>query len=392
MKNRNAVPIRTIQAVSDNADTTVRFDLPTSVLLRGKVTRATANCSRIGLPFLAQIPHATTLSIPPFGAVSLRLAGYVGELQYPPGNDAFEIGSDLLPRGCSVWIHRNFAAQLLGRLLGESEFEPIAHQPSPGQLGLLSALLWRVLQRLGGRSATCDTDSAPEGGMGVFQVDIDFGSDSENPIRGALTVGIDTRCLRSFGVAGAGNARALANHLEHIPIEAAIELATVAFSVHDMDRLHEGDVVVFSAYPHPGRLERVGEMEGRIRIGAFVADCFLHKNGDVVLQNEFLTDKPTAEVIRPYRGPRMTDATSTNTNNEKTTAILAHAPIQLTVEVGRVALTGADIAGLCNGSILQLGRRVDSPVDLTVGGRLIGRGVLVDVEGELGVRVIDRIG
>ena len=390
MGNRIAQAKRAIEAVSDNADTTVRFGLPTSLLLRGQVSRSTANCSRIGLPFLARIPHTATVSIPPLGAISLRLRGFVGELRASPGPDAFAIGSDVLPRGCSVWIQRTFASQLVGRLLGENEFESISQQPSAGQLGLLSALLWRALQRLGVRSDLRGTDSTPDDGMGVFQVDIAIGIDSESPIRGELSLGIDADCLRSFGVTGAANASVLGMHLEHIPIEAAIELATVAFSAHDVDRLHEGDVVVFSAYTNHVHLERVGEMEGRIRIGAFVADCFLHKNGDVVLRNSFIADNPTAEVTRPSKGPLMTDATSAN--NEKTTAVLAHAPIQLTVEVGRVSLTGADIAGLCNGSILQLGRRLDNPVDLTVGGRLIGRGVVVDVEGELGVRVIERIG
>ncbi len=390
MENRNVVPNRTIPAVSDNTDTTVRLALPTISLLRGKVSRATADCSRASLPLLAQWPHAATVSIPPFGDISLRLKEFVGDLQFLPGNDAFEVGRDLLPLGGSVWIKKKFASQLLGRLLGESEFEPIAEKPSAGQLGLLSALLWRVLQRLGVRTDVGGTDSVPKGKMGVFQVEMDLAADSESTIRGEVTLGIDTSCSRSFGIAGAGGARTLANHLERIPIVAAIELATVAFSVHEVDRLREGDVVVFSAHVHPGRLERVGEMEGRIRIGVFVADCFLHKNGDVVLRNAFRTDTPPAELTRPYRKSRMTDTTSTN--NEKTTAILAHAPIPLTVEVGRVSLTGADIAGLCNGSILQLGRRIDSPVDLTVGDRLIGRGVLVDVEGELGVRVIERIG
>jgi len=38
--------------------------------------------------------------------------------------------------------------------------------------------------------------------------------------------------------------------------------------------------------------------------------------------------------------------------------------------------------------VIPVGRPLHGPVDLTVGGRVVARGELVDVDGELGVRVL----
>jgi flagellar motor switch/type III secretory pathway protein FliN len=43
------------------------------------------------------------------------------------------------------------------------------------------------------------------------------------------------------------------------------------------------------------------------------------------------------------------------------------------------------------GDVLGLGRRIGEPVVLRVGGLAIARGDLVEIEGEVGVRVIERI-
>jgi flagellar motor switch protein FliN/FliY len=68
-------------------------------------------------------------------------------------------------------------------------------------------------------------------------------------------------------------------------------------------------------------------------------------------------------------------------------------PIEITVSVGRARPAVRDLLRLARDAVLPLDRRVDDPVDLYVGDRLIGRGELVELEGEqagqLGVRLVE---
>jgi flagellar motor switch protein FliN/FliY len=46
-----------------------------------------------------------------------------------------------------------------------------------------------------------------------------------------------------------------------------------------------------------------------------------------------------------------------------------------------------DIIELCSGSVVELDRRVEEPVELLIDGRLIAQGEVVIVEGNYGLRV-----
>ena len=51
--------------------------------------------------------------------------------------------------------------------------------------------------------------------------------------------------------------------------------------------------------------------------------------------------------------------------------------------------TPQQVLELGPGAVLSLRRPMGAAVDLTLGGKVMGRGELVDVDGELGVRVLD---
>lgn len=61
------------------------------------------------------------------------------------------------------------------------------------------------------------------------------------------------------------------------------------------------------------------------------------------------------------------------------------------VELGRIKTSAGDIIGLRPGQILELRRAPNDPVDITVNGKLVGKGELVEVEGELGVRLVSLV-
>lgn len=61
---------------------------------------------------------------------------------------------------------------------------------------------------------------------------------------------------------------------------------------------------------------------------------------------------------------------------------LRNIPVELTVSVGRARPLVRDLLELGENAILPLDKRVDDPVDLFVGGRLIARGQLEQLDGD----------
>jgi type III secretion system YscQ/HrcQ family protein len=69
-------------------------------------------------------------------------------------------------------------------------------------------------------------------------------------------------------------------------------------------------------------------------------------------------------------------------------AALDDAQIELTVQLGTIRMPLGQIAELAVGQVIPLGRPLAGPFEVRAQGRLIGRGELIDVDGELGVRIV----
>ncbi len=69
-------------------------------------------------------------------------------------------------------------------------------------------------------------------------------------------------------------------------------------------------------------------------------------------------------------------------------ALPDEAHTELTVALGTTQLTLRQITELAVGQVVQLGRPLGGPFELRVAGRVLGRGELVDVDGELAVRIV----
>jgi flagellar motor switch protein FliM len=63
--------------------------------------------------------------------------------------------------------------------------------------------------------------------------------------------------------------------------------------------------------------------------------------------------------------------------------------VAMVVELGRVSVSAADIMHLRPGQVIELSRGPGDPVDLVVDGKRLGKGELVEIEGELGVRILE---
>lgn len=75
--------------------------------------------------------------------------------------------------------------------------------------------------------------------------------------------------------------------------------------------------------------------------------------------------------------------------------LLRNLPVEVTISVGRARPLVRDLLELGENAVLPLDKRIDDPVDLFVGGRLIARGQLEQVTGsetgQLAVRLTEVI-
>jgi len=71
---------------------------------------------------------------------------------------------------------------------------------------------------------------------------------------------------------------------------------------------------------------------------------------------------------------------------------LRDVPVELAVEVGRTKMTVGETLELRPGSIVPLDRTAGEPVDLLVNGTLIGRGEVVIIDEQFGLRITDVVG
>jgi len=175
--------------------------------------------------------------------------------------------------------------------------------------------------------------------------------------------------------------------LRGLPVPLTIEAGYGFLSASEVVALRPEDIVILDHFgPRP---VTGGPVALRLRGGVFPA--FLDGAGVTIMSPFHLRAESMAD-----DKPDSPSAEHPSTNTEPTTQpsapsehLLRELPVQITCEIGRVTLTAREILELRPGAVVPVGRPLAGPVDLTAGGRVVARGELVDVEGELGVRVTE---
>ena len=72
--------------------------------------------------------------------------------------------------------------------------------------------------------------------------------------------------------------------------------------------------------------------------------------------------------------------------------ILLDVPVGLTVELGGCKLPMRDVLNLNIGSVVQLDKVADAPVELHVNQKLVARGEVVVVENRFGIKITELVG
>lgn len=63
--------------------------------------------------------------------------------------------------------------------------------------------------------------------------------------------------------------------------------------------------------------------------------------------------------------------------------------VTATVEVGRRQLKLSEAMSIAPGTIIQLEREIDAPLDLLINGQVVARGEVVVVDSDFGLRIVE---
>lgn len=185
----------------------------------------------------------------------------------------------------------------------------------------------------------------------------------------------------------------------------------------DLLGLRNGDVILLdelTARPERGEGGTAKLRVGRGRSGWAAADVALtdgrfcatitslHRDEPSPIQplESEAVDAPANAAYEESTHPGPSGSNESARNSEKETKnvdesraeggdLLNDVPLQISVEMARLPVSAEQIVGLRVGQVLELDRVPGDPVDLSVNGKVIARGELVEVEGQLGVRVLN---
>jgi flagellar motor switch/type III secretory pathway protein FliN len=163
-----------------------------------------------------------------------------------------------------------------------------------------------------------------------------------------------------------------------VPMELRIVAAVVEITPDDLAALRPGDALVVGplSLAGPVLLAAAGSEVG------LRAD--LGEDGRVVLRDGPFPLVPSTE------GASQDGETEEHMDKDALAHAVGQTPLVLRVEIGAVQLTAREWAAVGAGDVLATGKRVGEAVVLRVGAAEVARGELVDLEGEIGVRIVSR--
>jgi flagellar motor switch/type III secretory pathway protein FliN len=166
-----------------------------------------------------------------------------------------------------------------------------------------------------------------------------------------------------------------------MPVSIPIVGHALRVTAADIASLAPGDACMLDGWP----LTRIpgGGLAGPVRLAAPAGwtgvTAELHEDGRVVLGGQ-VVPLCAAEA-------EMGDAIERGGLIEA----IGEVPVVVRVEIGEARMAAREWAAMTRGDVVALGRRVGEEVVLRVGGIPVARGDLVEIDGEVGVRIVERL-
>jgi flagellar motor switch/type III secretory pathway protein FliN len=161
-----------------------------------------------------------------------------------------------------------------------------------------------------------------------------------------------------------------------MPLAIPIVIATYRMTAADLAALEVGDAFML------GAADWTRSLQGEVVLAAPDADW--GARGALV--------EGGALVLRAGREEILADPMPEEASKDPLVEAIGDVPIVVRVEVGRARMTAREWAELGVGDIVGLAHKLAEPVTLRVAGVEVAKGELVEIEGEIGVRILSRQG
>jgi len=149
--------------------------------------------------------------------------------------------------------------------------------------------------------------------------------------------------------------------------------------------LGRGDIVVLD---HCALVREGDRWRGQVRAGLLGSrnhlQCALEEQGLRVDSYAHATGKELGMTTGTIQKASAVEETTAGTLSN----LASDAPIELQVEIARFSVSLGELQRLQAGDVLTTGRKIGERVSLQVGGQAFAEGELVDVDGEVGVRLL----
>jgi type III secretion protein Q len=293
-----------------------------------------------------------------------------------------DAGARALPLVCQ--LAPELAAALVDRVLGGDGTS--AHVPGDAlddvSMGVLAYLAARVcaacaagLRVRAPLSAAEDAHARlGDGRVLVWPLSLALSGDHA----GTLRVFIAESTARALALRGHRAARR--NDVAALNVALCAHAARVTLTRRELESLAIGDVIVpdhcalardAHGYSGPIELHAIGSRRVLLHAQAEAAALTI----DAVTRNgeDAMSEGKRIETAARGAGARLGD----------------DVPLELCLEVARFNLSLGELSALAPGEVLSTGRAIGEHVALSIAGRVIARGELVEVDGEIGMRVLE---
>lgn len=210
------------------------------------------------------------------------------------------------------------------------------------------------------------------------------------------------------------DAEANLGRLRNVKTALRAEIGNVEISAADLAQLRERDVVLIeglSCRPDHGEGGTAKLKLGLARAGHLDAEVVVEDGRFLAKVTGFSLGGPPPPGAGSEEGQEADQGPPPGDDDESTTSgsprgrddvddaqsaggadLMNDIPLQISVELGRVATTAEEVVALKVGHVFDLNRVAGEPLDLSVNGKVVARGELVEIDGNLGVRIISLAG
>jgi len=170
----------------------------------------------------------------------------------------------------------------------------------------------------------------------------------------------------------------------------SVQLGAIELTPAELLSLEPGDIIlmppgVLRGSPEEGLAGPVAVVPSTARKTTGRADLSLAEGRYQVAFRNFVPIPAEVQMEQKQTTPAPAEAPE---GQEATGELMKDLSLSLVVELDRITVSLDQLVQLAPGQVIGLPRPPGSPVDLSIHGRIVGRGQLVTINGELGVKII----